>query len=364
MSAAVGGLHFPTGRVGPSPDVVIDEGERQLRNRSPAAARIPTRMARIEPDRRQEPGGAVGARTEGGALSHRTSEGIPIVARGPDGQEGDEVIISNTGHPANVTPWHVLRDRAGIVIRGIDPSPGTDLGAGARTRLVGISHGSRHNGRVRRTEASAERGPLLRKRGISCRLDGAPGPGLVRTRFGEPGGDGCSPCGHKGLPGPKRTGALPERRGGLDRMRPSGAGAHRPRTMDPRGSGARRPDAARHGFGTRALADLAGCARAVRWMEGVGPDRIHTRVTTAIEGIRRAAEPTPAAPATAGARSGNVAVRRPRRRDPMRPPRDLRKKDIPAAPVRGERDCRMSLPFFDTGEEVGSAPGAIRRRRR
>ena len=88
------------------------------------------------------------------ALTHSTSEGISIVAWSLNWQPGDEVIVSNVEHPANVIPWYVLRDRFGIVIREIDLSTGTRLidqvrgQLSGRTRMVSISHVSRNNGRA------------------------------------------------------------------------------------------------------------------------------------------------------------------------------------------------------------------------
>ncbi len=375
IPAAGASRYFQTGGIGPSPEAVLDEVEERLRfqNRSPAAAGISERMARIEPDLRQQLGRVFGARTEEVALTHSASEGISIVAWGLDWREGDEVIISNTEHPANVIPWYVLRDRAGIVIREIDLSPGTDLVSEARsrlsprTRMVSISHVSRNNGRALRVGDSAELGALLRSRGVLYHLDGAQGPGLVRTRIDALGCDAYSTCGHKWLLGPKGTGALFVRQRALERVRLSWAGAHSHQTMDYAGGYTLLPSAARYEFGTRALADFAGLAKAVRWMEEIGFDRIHARIDDltayAIEEIRRAPELGLASPETAEDRSGIVVARLPEGCDPMRLYRELREEeDILASPVRGERDFRMSIHFFNTRGEIAEAIGAIRRR--
>lgn len=160
-------------------------------------------MAKVEPDLRAQLGRVFGAETEEVALTHSTSEGISIVAWSLNWQPGDEVIISNIEHPANVVPWYVLRDRYGIVIREIDLSSGTHLldevraRLSARTRMVSISHVSRNNGRTVRTDESAELGRVLRSRGIRYHLDGAQGPGCVITDFRALGCDCYSTCGHK-----------------------------------------------------------------------------------------------------------------------------------------------------------------------
>ena len=278
IPASTESLYFQTGGIGPAPNAVIDHVQERLafQNRSPAEPRISDEMARVEPDLRAQLARVFGAGTEEVALTHSTSEGISIVAWSLNWEPGDEVVISNTEHPANVVPWYVLRDRFGIAIREIDLSPGTGLidevrdRLSDRTRMVSISHVSRNNGRTLRTDESAELGDLLRSRGVRYHLDGAQGPGCVATDFRALGCDVYSTCGHKWLLGPKGTGALFVRREMLDDVQLSWAGSHSHATMDYEGAYTLLPSAARYEFGTRALADFAGFARAVEWMEGVG----------------------------------------------------------------------------------------------
>ncbi len=68
-----------------------------------------------------------GVDANGVALTHSTSEGISIAAWSLNWAAGDEVVISNQEHPANVMPWYVLRDRFGIEIREINLDAGTSL---------------------------------------------------------------------------------------------------------------------------------------------------------------------------------------------------------------------------------------------
>ena len=291
IPASTGSLYFQTGGIGPSPEAVIDHVRERLafQNESPAEPRIATDMGRIEPDLRAQLGRVFGAEADEVALTHSTSEGISIVAWSLNWQPGDEVVISNTEHPANVIPWYVLRDRFGIVIREIDLSTGTGLldevrsQLSDRTRMVSISHVSRNNGRTLRTDESAELGALLRSRGVRYHLDGAQGPGCVPTDFRALGCDCYSTCGHKWLLGPKGTGALFVRREVLDDVRLSWAGSHSHATMDYEGAYTLLPSAARYEFGTRALADFAGFARAVEWMEDIGLARVEERIQSLVD---------------------------------------------------------------------------------
>lgn len=77
------------------------------------------------------------------------TEAINLVAAsfGLDFQAGDEVIVSQMEHHSNIVPWHLLRERKGVVLRF---APVTETGeldlAGfralltERTRMVAITH--------------------------------------------------------------------------------------------------------------------------------------------------------------------------------------------------------------------------------
>ena len=372
VPAATASPYFQTGGIGPSPTPVIEQLADRLtfQNRSPAATDVAEVMGRVEPDLRAQLARVFGAGEDEVALTHSTSEGISIVAWSLDWRPGDEVVISNTEHPANVIPWYVLRDRAGIAIREIDLSPGTDLvdeverQLSEKTRLVSLSHVSRNNGRTLRTEDSARLAELLRARGVRYHLDGAQGPGCVPTDFAALGCDCYSTCGHKWLLGPKGTGALFVRRALLDEVQLSWAGAHSHETMDYDGNYTLLPSAARYEFGTRALADFFGFGQAVRWMEDLGLERILGRIDDlvdhGIEAIREAPELSLASPEDPADRSGILVVRLPDGCDPAALYRDLgREEGILASPVRGERDFRLSVHFFNTREEISSALDAI-----
>ncbi|MDE2882982.1 MAG: aminotransferase class V-fold PLP-dependent enzyme [Acidobacteriota bacterium] len=372
IPAATASPYFQTGGIGPSPTPVIEQLADRLtfQNRSPAATQVAGVMGRIEPDLRAQLARVFGAGEDEVALTHSTSEGISIVAWSLDWRSGDEVVISNTEHPANVIPWYVLRDRFGIVIREIDLSPGTDLVGevrnqlSERTRMVSLSHVSRNNGRTLRTEDSARLAELLRARGVRYHLDGAQGPGCVATDFAGLGCDCYSTCGHKWLLGPKGTGALFVRRALLDEVQLSWAGAHSHETMDYEGNYTLLPSAARYEFGTRALADFHGFGQAVQWMEDIGFERVVGRIDAlvdhGIEAIRKTPGLGVASPEEPADRSGILVVRLPENCDPMALYRDLGREDgILASPVRGERDFRLSIHFFNTREEISSALEAI-----
>ena len=374
IPASTGTRYFQTGGIGPSPDAVIDEvkGRLDFQNRSPAAVDVSASMGEIEPALRSQLARVFGAAEREVALTHSTSEGISIVAWSLDWAPGDEVVISNQEHPANVVPWYVLRDRFGIVLREIDLDTGTYLldevrGAlGPRTRMVSLPHVSRNNGRRIRTSDSAELAALLAAAGVRYHLDGAQGPGCVPVDIHALGCDCYSTCGHKWLLGPKGTGALFVRSEILDDVKLSWAGSHSHASMDYDGAYELLPTAARYEFGTRALADFAGFATAVTWMEDLGFDRVVARIDTlvdyAVDAVHEAGF-TVSSPVEAGDRSGVFVIRLPEGCDATALYHALREEEgVLASPVRVERDFRLSIHFFNTTEEIDAAIAAIRAR--
>jgi len=85
------------------------------------------------------------------------TEAINLVATafGWSLQAGDEIVLSEMEHHANIVPWHFLRERAGVVLRFV---PVTDDGRldlaayrsllGPRTRMVAVGHMSNVTGTV------------------------------------------------------------------------------------------------------------------------------------------------------------------------------------------------------------------------
>jgi len=93
------------------------------------------------------------------------TEAINLVANtfGQSLQPGDEIICSELEHHANLVPWHMLRERRGVVLRFV---PVTDDGAldmaafrdllGPKTRLVALTHMSNVTGAVTDARAVVE----------------------------------------------------------------------------------------------------------------------------------------------------------------------------------------------------------------
>ncbi|MDQ2860212.1 MAG: cysteine desulfurase [Pseudomonadota bacterium] len=98
-----------------------------------------------------------GCSADGVVFTKGATEAINLVAScwGRSLQAGDEIVLSEMEHHANIVPWHFLRERQGIVLRFI---PVTDDGRldlaayrallGPKTRMVAVSHMSNVLGTV------------------------------------------------------------------------------------------------------------------------------------------------------------------------------------------------------------------------
>jgi cysteine desulfurase/selenocysteine lyase len=122
--------------------------------------------------------GFIGADEHEVVFTKGGTEAINLVASGL-GQSlkaGDEIVLSEMEHHANIVPWHFLRERQGIVLRFV---PVTDDGRldvdafktllGERTRVVALTHMSNVLGTV---NPVAELTKLAHDAGALVLLDG------------------------------------------------------------------------------------------------------------------------------------------------------------------------------------------------
>ena len=83
-------------------------------------------------------------------MTSGTTEGINLVAYGwamPRLEAGDEIVLTEMEHHANIVPWHFLRERQGVKLRwvetdatgALDPQAVLDA-IGPRTRLIAVTH--------------------------------------------------------------------------------------------------------------------------------------------------------------------------------------------------------------------------------
>ncbi len=153
------------------------------------------------------------------------TEAINLVASGL-GQSirpGDEIVITQMEHHANIVPWHMLRERFGAVLKW---APVTDDGAldmpalaaliGPRTRLVAVTHMSNVLGTVNDVRAIAD---LAHAAGALVLVDGCQGAVHCSPDVQALDADFYVFTGHK-LFGPTGIGGLYGKRAALEALPP------------------------------------------------------------------------------------------------------------------------------------------------
>jgi cysteine desulfurase/selenocysteine lyase len=153
------------------------------------------------------------------------TEAINLVASssGLTLQAGDEIVLSETEHHANLVPWHFLRERKGVVLRFIPmlDDGQLDMAAyagllNARTRLVAVTHLSNVTGSLTDTAAIVAG---ARSVGARVLFDGAQGVVHHPVDVQAMGCDFYAFSGHK-LYGPTGIGVLYGRTDALYALEP------------------------------------------------------------------------------------------------------------------------------------------------
>lgn len=159
-------------------------------------------------------------------LTHGGTEAFNLVAESwlsPMLQPGDEVVLSEMEHHANIVPWHFLRERQGAIIKwariGDDGALDLDHLAsliGPRTKLVALAHMSNVLGTV---TPAAEIVRLAHARGVPVLFDGCQAAVHQAVDVQALDCDFYIFCGHK-LYGPTGIGVLYARPEHQAAMRP------------------------------------------------------------------------------------------------------------------------------------------------
>ena len=142
-----------------------------------------------------------------------TTDAINLVASsfGADLKAGDEILLTEMEHHANIVPWHFLRERAGVVLKF---APVTDDGAldmdaflsliGERTKMVAVTHMSNVLGTINPVKAITA---AAHAAGAAVLIDGAQGAVHMPVDVQDLDADFYTFSGHK-LYGPSGSGAI------------------------------------------------------------------------------------------------------------------------------------------------------------
>jgi cysteine desulfurase/selenocysteine lyase len=212
-------------------------------------------------------------------FTRNTTEAINLVAQswgstflGP----GDEILITELEHHANIVPWQMLRDRLGcrLVVAPIDATGGLDMielekRIGPRTKLVAVTQLANAIGTLVPVESIAR---LAQKVGAKLLVDGSQAVPRLPVDVQAIGCDFYVFTGHK-VYGPTGSGVLWARKEILDAMPPYQTGGDMiaevtfERTTF-------QPPPARFEAGTPDIAAVVGLARAIEYVESLGRDAI------------------------------------------------------------------------------------------
>jgi len=189
---------------------------------------------------------------------------------------GDEILTTELEHHANLIPWQELAARTGATLRWI---PVDDDGAlvlddldsllGERTRVVAVTHVSNVTGVLQPIERIVAR---AREVGALVVLDACQSAAHLPFDFAALGVDFAAVSGHK-LLGPTGVGALLGRRELLAALPPFLTGGSMITTVTMEAADYL-PPPMRFEAGTQRISQAIGLAAAVRFLEGIGMDRI------------------------------------------------------------------------------------------
>ncbi len=189
---------------------------------------------------------------------------------------GDEVILSQLEHHANIVPWQMLRDEKGIVLKvvPIDDDGRLDLDAyhamlSPRTRLVAITHVSNALGVITPVDAIVE---AAKHHGAHVLLDGCQAVPHLAVDVQALGCDFYVFSGHK-LYGPTGIGVLWGRGEILAEMPPYQGGGEMISSVSFEKTTFKAPPQ-RFEAGTPAIVEAIGLGAAVDYLLAIGMDRI------------------------------------------------------------------------------------------
>jgi L-cysteine/cystine lyase len=363
--------YFQTGAFGLCSQRVIERTKDLIdrQNLGPAHPDQIDYLKNVERECRELVAQTFGAKPTEVALTANTTTGLNIVLWSIDWQAGDELIISDQEHPGLLLPCYNLVRRFGIVLKLApiaQPEKTVDEVVSRltpRTRLVVMSHVSRGSGVVVPAAALAA---ALRARSVRLLLDGAQGPGNVLVDFHAIGCDYYSLCGHKWLLGPKSTGALLVRSDVLESTPPTWTGSNAQASMNEAAQSLEwHPDARRYEFSTRYVAGLGGWHESLRWLAGLGWDRIRARQAALSaytgEAIKATRGMELVSPDNLAQRNGIVVLRLPEGLKATNIYERLWREDnILVSPLTAPRDLRLSVHFYNTEAEIDLALARIR----
>ena len=216
--------------------------------------------------------------TEEIIFTRGTTEAINLVAYsyGELLNEGDEIILTQMEHHANIVPWQLLRDRKGVVIKVVPITPDGELDMETykalftpRTKVVSVCHVSNVLGTVNPVKYIVD---IAHSHGAVALIDGAQAISHLKVNVTDINADFYVFSSHK-MYGPCGVGVLYGRRELLEKMPPyQGGGEMISHVTFEHTTFAELPF--KFEAGTPDYVDIAAFTAAIDYMESLGVDRI------------------------------------------------------------------------------------------
>ena len=221
----------------------------------------------------------VGAKADEIVFTRNATEAINLVAATFGRrflEAGDEVVISEMEHHANIVPWQLLQLEKGVALRvvPVDDAGNLRLDAladafGPRTRLVAVTHCSNVLGTV---TPAAEIVRIAHARGVPVLLDGSQAAVHMPIDVKALDVDFYAFTGHK-LYGPTGIGVLYGKAERLAELPPYQGGGDMIRSVSFAGTTFKDPPG-RFEAGTPAIVEAIGLAAAIDYVTALGHDAI------------------------------------------------------------------------------------------
>ncbi len=217
-------------------------------------------------------------------FTRNSTEGINLVAQSwgrKNLRNGDEVILSEMEHHANIVPWQTLEKERGIKIKVIPISDDGMLDFGAfmallseKTRVISIVHVSNALGTINDVQEIVKLAKNFNKK-IKVLVDGSQSVVHLVTDVQNLGCDFFVFTGHK-LYGPNGVGVLWGRSDILADMPPYQGGGDMIETVSFKDGTRFKPAPSRFEAGTPAIAEVIALGAAIDYLGAIGMEAIAT----------------------------------------------------------------------------------------
>ena len=233
----------------------------------------------------------IGADPAGIVFTRSTTEAMNLIAHafGATLEPGDQIIITEAEHHANIVPWHLLRERRGIELISVPLRDyALDIATLAaaitpRTKLISTYHMSNVTGAINDVAAITA---LAREHGITVAIDGAQGAPHLPVDVTALGADFYTISGHKML-GPTGAGALYARPELLETLPPFLGGGEMIQSVSVQES-SYAPAPKRFEAGTPNIAEVIGLSAAADYLRALGMEHVAAHTDTLASHARTA----------------------------------------------------------------------------